>query len=224
MVSSGDPKTSNGTANGAGDHDHDHDHDEAGDPEGGLGLALPEREPPPAAVAELVAACARFVASKYQVALDGTPDTLSLVDLYVRDAREAVKERPETLELVARAVGVYLGEVFRHAFGAEWRTGGAHDAWRLCFRHVYLAFNPIGMAREALTLADAEGWHAHLELDPAEREAIAERLAAMPEVDEEEYYLPSTRFDVISGVVETLRARAEASGTGEVTFSAEDYD
>ncbi len=216
---------SNGT-NGA-DHDahHDHDHDEgAGDPEGGLGLALPEREPPPANVAELVAACMRFVASKYQVPLDGTPETLSLVDQYVRDARDAIKERPETLELVAPAIGAYLGEVFRHAFGAEWAAEGEHDAWRLYFTNVYLAFNPIGMAREALTLADAEGWHAHLELDPVEREMIEERLAAMPEVEEQEYYLPTTRFDVIAGVVETLRARAEASGTGDITFSREDYE
>ena len=227
MASSGDRRAPNGTQSGSPDHepeDLEGHEDQEGDPEGGLGLSLPEREPPPAPIAELVAACSRFVASKYQVALDGTPDTLSLVDQYVRDAREAVKERPETLELVAPAVGGYLGEIFRQSFGAEWRTEGGHDGWRLCFRHVYLAFNPIGMAREALTLTDAEGWHAHLELDPAEREAIEQRLAAMPEVDEEEYYLPSTRFDVISGVVEALRARAEATGTGDITFSAEDYD
>jgi hypothetical protein len=185
---------------------------------------LPELEPAPAHVAELVAACNRFVASKYKVALDGTPETLSLVDQYVRDAREAIKERPETLELVAPAVGAYLGEVFRQAFGAEWIAEGTHDTWRLCFTHVFLAFNPLGMAREALTIADEAGWHAHLELDPAEREIIEQRLAAMPEVDEQEYYLPTTRFDVISGVLETLQARAEASGTADVTFTREDYE
>lgn len=228
-----DGKAKNGAANGASNgaghhaHGHDHDHDEdasEGDPTGGLGLALPEVEPPPAPVAELVAACMRFVASKYHVPLDGTPDTLSLVDQYVREAREAIKERPETLELVAPAVGAYLGEVFRHTFGASWRAEGGHDGWRLLFTNVYLAFNPLGMAREALTLVDEPGWHAHLELDPAERDAIEARLASMPEVDEEEYYLPSTRFDVISGVVEALRARAEDGGTGDITFAADDYE
>ena len=47
--------------------------------------------------------------------------------------------------------------------------------------------------------------------------------AAMPEVDEEEYYLPTTRLDVVTGIVETLRARAEESGMGDVTFTPEDY-
>jgi hypothetical protein len=180
--------------------------------------------PPPDRVAELRAACIRFVASKYKVPLDGTPDTLSLVDQYVRDAREAVRERPDTLELVAPAIGAYLGEVMRQMFRGEWWAEGPYDGWRLYFTNVYLAFNPIGMAREAITMSDEEGWNAHLTLDPGEREAIEARMAAMPDVDEEEYYLPTTRLDVVTAVVETLRARAESSGTGDVTFTKEDYD
>jgi hypothetical protein len=170
----------------------------------------------------------RFVASKYKVSLDGTPETLSLVDQYVRDAREAVAARPESLDLVAPAIGAYLGEVLRHAFGAEWslpsEAGADHETWRLCFTHVYLAFNPIGMAREALTMREAEGWGAQLTLDPGEAELIEQRLAAMPEIDEEEYYLPTTRFDVVHAVIETLRAQAEATGLGDVAFEPSDYD
>jgi hypothetical protein len=180
--------------------------------------------PPPDRVSELCAACIRFVASKYKVSLDGTGDTLSLVDQYVRDAREAVRERPETIDLVAPAVGAYLGEVMRQLFRGEWWAEGDYDSWRLYFTNVYLAFNPIGMAREAIAMDDQPGWHAHLVLDPGEREVIEERLAAMPEVDEDEYYLPTTRLDVVTAVVETLRARAESSGTGDVTFGKDDYD
>jgi hypothetical protein len=180
--------------------------------------------PPPVRVAELCAACIRFVAQKYKVSLDGSPDTLSLLDQYIRDARDAVRERPETIELVAPAVGAYLGEVMRQQFRAEWWAEGSYDAWRLYFSNVYLAFNPIGMAREAITMTDEEGYGAHLVLDPGEREAIEARLAAMPDVDEDEYYLPTTRLDVVTVVVEALRARAEASGTGDVTFTKEDYD
>jgi Family of unknown function (DUF6278) len=179
--------------------------------------------PPPERVAELCAACMRFVASKYKVSLDGTPDTLSLLDQYVREAREAAQERPESVELVAPAVGAYLGEVMRQMFRGEWWAEGDYDSWRLYFTNVYLAFNPLGMALEAITMTDAEGWNAHLTLDPGEREEIEERLAAMPEVDEEEYYLPTTRLDVVTAVVETLRARAEGAGTGDVTFSKDDY-
>lgn len=204
------PPHQNGS-NGAGFH-----HEPEPEPE-----PLP---PPPAQVAELVAACMRFVASKYKVALDGTPDTLSLVDQYVREARTAYEARPESIDLVAPAVGAYLGEVMRQEFGAEWFAEGSHEAWRLYFHNVYLTFNPVGIAREAITMQEEEGWNAHLTLDPAEREAIDERLAAMPDVDEEEYYLPTTRFDVLTVVVETLRARAEQAGTGDVTFGREDYD
>src|SRR5262249_47023071 len=60
----------------------------------------PPLPPPPERVAELCAACIRFVASKYKVPLDGTPDTLSLVDQYVREAREAARERPESIDIV----------------------------------------------------------------------------------------------------------------------------
>jgi hypothetical protein len=180
--------------------------------------------PAPPVVAELCAACMRFVASKYKVSLDGTPDTLSLVDQYVRDAREAIKERPESIDLVAPAIGAYLGEVMRQQFGGEWVAEGDHESFRLYFTTVYLSFNPIGMAREALTMMEAEGWNAHLTVDPGERDAIEARVAAMPDVDEEEYYLPTTRLEVVTAVVETLRARAEASGTGDVRFTREDYD
>jgi hypothetical protein len=210
----------NGTTNGAGSYEA---HEEAS--------ARPAEPlpPPPGPVAELIAACNRFIASKYKVALDGTPLTLSLLDQYVRDAREAVTERPESIDLVAPAVGAYLGEVMRQTFGATWslpaeEINADHDAWRLCFKHVYLAFNPIGVAREALTMSESEGWNAHLTLYPGVAEEIRQRLSALPEVDEDEYYLPSTRFDVINVVVATLRARAEDSGTGDVEFGPEDYD
>lgn len=208
----------NGKSNGAGSYE--------AHAEPAPGAPFP---PPPGPVAELIAACNRFVATRYKVALDGTPLTLSLLDQYVRDAREAMKERPESIDLVAPAVGAYLGEVMRQTFGATWSLPAEeintdHDAWRLCFIHVYLAFNPIGVAREALTMIEAEGWNAHLTLDPGEADEIRERLDAMPEVDEDEYYLPSTRFDVVNVVVDTLRARAEASGTGDVEFAPEDYD
>lgn len=222
---SGDDGAKNGS-NGAGFHHEppSNDANDANDSEAGEAAASEPPPPPPPQVAELVAACMRFVASKYKVALDGTPDTLSLVDQYVREARIAYEARPESIDLVAPAVGAYLGEVLRQEFAAEWFAEGAHESWRLYFHDVFLAFNPIGIAREAITMKEVEGFSAHLTLDPAEREAIEERIAIMPDVDEDEYYLPTTRYDVITVVVETLRARAEASGTGDVTFTRDDYD
>jgi hypothetical protein len=178
---------------------------------------------PPLEVAELAAACVRFVASRYQAPLDFTPDTLSLLDHWLRDARAEVTARPEAAVIVQSAAGAYLGEVVRRQFGARWVSGGEPQEWRLCLSTVYCAFNPLGMAREALLLEPAEAWHAHLELDAGERDAVEARLEALPEAEDEEYYAPSTRFDILWIVVDALRASMRARGLDDVRFSPDDY-
>jgi hypothetical protein len=179
--------------------------------------------PPPSEVAELSAACVRFVAARYEGALDFSPETLSYVDQWLRDARAEIPERPEAADVVQAAAGAYLGEVIRRAFGARWVVEGGHSEWKLCLSSVYCAFNPIGMAREALLLEPAEGWGAHLELDPGEGEAIEQRLAALPPVEDDEYYAPTTRFDVLCILVDALREAMRAQGLGDVRFAPEDY-
>jgi len=197
---------------------------DAPDPAADLELAPDPRDaPPPPAVAELAAACARFVASKYKVPLDFEPDTLSLVDQYVRDSRAELAVKPEAIDLIQASIGAYLGEVMRRAFGATWFCEGDHDGWRLDFTYVFLTFNPIGMAREALSLAAQDGWHGFLESDPGEREFLETRLKLIGDVDEEEFYAPSTRFDVVEIAVDTLRAKMESDGNGDVTFGPDDY-
>jgi hypothetical protein len=180
-------------------------------------------EPAPDHVAELAASCARFVFSKYKVPVDGTSDTLSLVDQYVKEARAEIAVKPETLELLSATVGAYLGEVVRRAFGGEWFAEGDYDAWRLDMTRVFLTFNPLGMAREALLLEEQDGWHAHLEMDDAEKDEIDRRLAALGELEQEEYFLPSTRYDVVALAVEALRGKMIEDGHADVTFSREDY-
>ncbi len=182
-----------------------------------------EVEPAPAVIAELAAACVRFVATRYGVMLDFAPDTLSLVDQWVQDARVDVAANPQTVDLVQGAAGAYLGEVIRLAFGGAWFAEGEQDGWRVDLSRVYLTFNPIGMVREALVLETQEGWHAHLETDVAEREDLARRLAALPEVPDHEYYAPTTRFDVVHIAYEALRATMRAAGLDDVRFGPDDY-
>ena len=50
------------------------------------------------------------------------------------------------------------------------------------------------------------------EVDEDDREAIAERLAALPAVPATQYHSPSTHFEVIELIVETIRARRIAAG------------
>jgi hypothetical protein len=180
-------------------------------------------EAPPSNVAELAAACVRFVSMRYGVPLDFTPDTLSLVDQYVKDARAEVAVRPETVALLQGAIGAYLGEVVRRAFGGEWFSEGDESGWRLYLSRVYLSFNPVGMSREALLLEEAEGWHAYVETGEAEREMLDTRLAALPAVADEEYYAPTTRFDVVSIAYHALRAAMQSQGLADVRFTPEDY-
>jgi hypothetical protein len=177
----------------------------------------------PPEIVDLAASCVRFVFAKYGLLLDGMPDTLSVVDQYVRDARAELVAKPEGLPLLAATVGAYFGEVVRGAFESDWRVENGHDAWRLEMEDVYLTFNPLGMAREALTLVEAEGWHAHLETDEAEREDIERRLGALPEVGDDEYYSLATRFDVIEIAVDALHAKLLASGLGGLRFTRSDY-
>jgi hypothetical protein len=201
-------------------------HDEGSDPLADPLTGDEEPEPltaPPIAVAELAAACVRFVATRYGVMLDFEPDTLSLVDQWIVDARKEMPENPQSQDLVQSAAGAYLGEVIRRAFGGMWFADGDHDGWRLDLSRVYLTFNPLGMMREALFLESQEGWHAHLEMDPGEREEVLRRLEALPGVGDEEYFAPTTRFDVVHIAYDALRAKMSAAGLGDVRFGPEDY-
>jgi hypothetical protein len=182
-----------------------------------------ESGPPPAMVADLAAACVRFVAARYGVTLDYDPDTLSFVDQWLRDARAELPRRPEAIELVQSAAGAYLGEVIRLAFGGQWIAEGPAASWKLCLSTVFCAFNPIGMAREALLLEQAEDWHAHFSLDEGEREVIEARFEALPNVSSEDYYAPSTRFDMVEIMVHALRADMRSRGLSDVVFTPADY-
>lgn len=179
---------------------------------------------PPLGVAELAAACVRFVATRYGVVLDFSPETLSLLDQWVRDAHIDAQGSHEAVELVQSAAGAYLGEVIRRQFGGQWFADGEVSGWRLYLSTVYCAFNPIGMVREALLLAPSEGWHAHFELDPGEKDAVEARVGVLPPAPDEEYYAPSTRFDVLSIVVDALRAGMRSRGLDDVRFAPQDYE
>lgn len=50
------------------------------------------------------------------------------------------------------------------------------------------------------------------EVDEDDRESIAERLAALPPVATSQYHSPSTHFEVVELIVETIRARRIAAG------------
>jgi hypothetical protein len=180
---------------------------------------------PPAPIDELADACIRFVEAALGVRLDGQAETLPLLDHYLATRREELAARPHTIGLVAQAVGAYFGEVVRRRFHSFWRVGEDDPTtWELRFEPVYLAFNPVGVAYDAITHGDEEGATAHLVLDDEDREAVEQRLAELPPATEEEFFALSTRIEVLDIAVDAIKARMMSSGLGEVSFSSEDYD
>ncbi len=169
-------------------------------------------KPPSAEVAELAEGCRRFVRESVGVALDGTQDTLPLLDHYLwevpADAPEDVKR------LVAASAGAYFGEVVRgHLPGARWvAPAGHYEAWRVQFETCFLAFHPAAMAWEALEGAEVPGWFGNLHVSDEDREALQQAFERVGAVAEEDYYRLAVRFEAIQLAYEVLAARRSEGG------------
>lgn len=208
-------------------NDHDREAGQATGPNGGAPASLAAEGGGPTAIVDLCAACVKFVERAVGVRLDYTPETLPVLDHYLAEARAAAVARPETGPLLAQAAGAYLGEVVRRRHAAWWRTEGDDPTfWRVELESVYLAFCPVLLIQDALSLPDAEGeGESRLELTEEDREAVAARLAELPQVEVEEYFAPSTRLEVIDIAVEAIRARKMAAGEhADAALGPSDYD
>jgi hypothetical protein len=186
----------------------------------------PASEAAPDEIEELAESCRQYVLHSTGIELDYTPETLSVLDHYLAGARQSITERPELEPLIARSVGAYFGELVRRKQPSFWSlpTADAHD-WRLCAREVFLAFNPIGVAYDALADGvEHDGPSSELRTAPEDRDVVAQRLEELPEVVESEYYLLSTRLEVIEAAALALRLDMQKSGVDDVRFEESDYD
>jgi hypothetical protein len=180
-------------------------------------------------VRELSARCEQHVRDAVGLALDGSVETLPILDHYVRLSIEASARRPELLPLLSRTVGAYFGQVVAdHLGGFWWLPSGDVYTWHVCLRSVFLAFNPIGMAHAALTWslgADqlADGPPAELRLPGRYRDAIEQRLAALPPVREGDFFTLSTRLEGLEIAAAALGEVMAATGAGDQVFDDDDY-
>jgi Family of unknown function (DUF6278) len=167
----------------------------------------------PALIESLAEGCIRFVTQAVGVSLDGTPDTLPILDHYLALARDDdARSRDEVLGLVATSAGAYFGELVRKQFeGARWSMPDTDDAttWRVEFAHVYLAFQPVAMVQAAILETEKEGG-AHLTLSAVDRDAVAASLDRVGEVEEDDYLRLAVRWEVIEQVVAVLESQAAA--------------
>jgi hypothetical protein len=181
--------------------------------------------PPPEVIQDLARSCQDYVKKAVGVELDYTADTLPLLDHYIAAVRADILEREELRGLVAHAVGAYFGEVVRRTFGGFWRMPSAnvHD-WAVCARPVFLSINPMAVALDALAAGqEHDGPRSDLRVAPEYREAVNQRLSALPPVAEEEFYLLSTRLEAIEVAVDALRASMSADGYEDQEFDEGDY-
>jgi hypothetical protein len=188
-------------------------------------------EPPrlgevPVAILELSESCRQFVQRALGVELDYEAETLPVLDAYLQMAGGGVVDRPEAEPLVARTVAAYFGEVVRRRVDGLWRRRPElEDEWQLCARRTFLSLSPLGIVLESLARgADHPGPSAELSLAPDDRAVAESRLAVLPPVSEDEYYLLSTRLEVIETVYEALRERMKAEGRESVVYEEADYD
>lgn len=167
----------------------------------------------PEVIADLSASCRRFVKNALEIELDGTPDTLPLLDHYLGILR-ADTHREDVTGMVVPAVGAYLGEVARSVVDdGQWScpegTDGLPDYanWRIVCQRVPLRFNPLGMALECAVQSDASGWGAHFDL-PKDQQATAQAYLSSigDQIRSDDYYRLSVRLEVLESVYQILAA------------------
>jgi hypothetical protein len=183
-------------------------------------------DPVPEPIAELVRACLDYVKRALGTELDFTPETLPLLDHYLSEVRGALKDKPELAELTAHAAGAYFGEVLRRQMRGFWRSPSAslHD-YQVCSSVAFVSINPFGVAYDALYASSEHGGpRSNLKLAPEDHGYIAARLATVPEVPDDQFYLLTTRIEAIEITVEALRARLDEQGYSETEYTPEDYE
>jgi hypothetical protein len=183
-------------------------------------------EPAPEAIADLVRACLSYVKRSLGTELDFSPETLPLLDHYLTEVRDELQAKPELAELTAHAAGAYFGEVLRRQMRGFWRmpSESLHD-FQVCSSVAFVSINPFGVAYDALFGGtEHQGPRSNLRVAPEDVGYVTARLATVPEVPEDQYYLLTTRIEAVEITVEALRARLEEEGYSEMEYTLEDYE
>src|SRR2546423_10076136 len=170
--------------------------------------AASEVAPAPAMVVEMADACVRFVHAALGIRLDFEAETLPVLDHYLATRRKELLAKPETMGLMARTLGAYFGEVVRRRVRSFWHAESDDPSrWELRLEPVYVAFNPVAIAYDAITYGDEEGPTAHFQLEDEDREAIERRLAELPSASDEEFFSFATRLEGLEIAVDAIKAR-----------------
>ncbi|MFO0615066.1 MAG: hypothetical protein U0414_20920 [Polyangiaceae bacterium] len=187
--------------------------------------------PSPQEIVELADACVRFVERVTNVRLDFAPETLPVLDHYLRDAARASTDREEARDVVVLAAGAYFGELVRRRYPCWWRLDQGVGAARIEFATMFLAFSPMDMVRETLRAAAKTSSEEEIardgfgfELDEEDQALVEARLAELPAATTEEFHAPSTRLEVLDITVDAIRSKRLAEQDPELALEPADYD
>lgn len=176
----------------------------------------------PGRVADLVEMARHSVTRTVGVEPDLSPETLPVVDEYLRQLpRDAA---PEVHDLVLTAVGCYFGEVVRRLLNGRWAVDSDDPGrWRVELVNCFLHFCPVGMTGE-VALGRASDAHdgSFATLDEL-RDPLHEMLSEAAPLPEDEYYSLAGRVDVLQLVADWLMGRSLAAGHPPRIYTAEDY-
>jgi hypothetical protein len=167
-------------------------------------------EEAPEVIADAAKACVRFVQDALSLELDFTPDTLPILDHYVRTRAVVGQAGEEVRDLLTPALGAYFGEVVRRGLpSARWHVPDDLDdfpSYRLEFDSIFLHFNPLGVAREVLEQDDVDGFGVTFQVLDEARATLEDALQQGGEVSAEDYYSFTVRHETLEQVVSVLTA------------------
>ena len=152
--------------------------------------------------------------------LDGTSDTLPLLDHYLRQLD--AKEPGPVHELIVSAAGAYFGEIVRKRYPCRWYAPvGEPFRWRIEFERIFLHFNPVAMAFEAIARRES-GLGASFETLEADQDHLRAVFEGLPAVRVKDFYTLGVRLEVLDRVVAELILLSRSRGDRE-NWSAGEY-
>ena len=161
--------------------------------------------PPPAQVHEYATRAVEYVRRALGLALEYDSDTLPLLDHYLASVPT---DQPAAVELVVATSGAYFGEVVRRRLGGRWdATAEQVSEWRMILP-TGVQFSPAGLVAAAIARSEVDDFDTDLDAPPRMRPYLADALARMGEVTEDDYYSLCGRLDTIEHVHEVLVAVA----------------
>ena len=180
-------------------------------------------EPAPALITDLSLRCIQSVEASLGLKLDGTQDTLPILDHYLELV--PADAASEITDLIVPMCAAYFGEVVRASLGeGRWVIQDrATEQWRLEFGRCFFHFNPAGVVIEAIRTQDAPDWNAHFQVLDDDRSAVREALERLGTVRDRDYYRLAVRFECIEQTHILLCERRQRRSQPAGHFSSEVY-